>query len=83
MCAVYYDILYLQIHVYSKDNADPTLQSIGVNALGFFDLPPIPLMKEVSVPEASWLGHCTPCTSLRNLVENTMYSPCVFSMEGL
>ena len=40
----------MQISVYSEDDAGSTLQSVGINALGFFDLPPIPLMKEVGAP---------------------------------
>ena len=35
--------------MYSERDAGPSLHSVGVNAIGFFDLPPVPLEKEVNV----------------------------------
>lgn len=39
----------VQIYVYSEKDTGPSLHSVGVNAIGFFDLPPVPLEKEVNI----------------------------------
>ena len=39
----------VQIYVYSEKDAGPSLHSVGVNAIGFFYLPPVPLEKEVNI----------------------------------
>jgi len=35
--------------VYSEKDTGPSLHSVGVNAIGFFYLPPVPLEKEVNI----------------------------------
>ena len=42
--------------MYSERDAGPSLHSVGVNAIGFFDFPPVPLEKEVNVHRLSGCG---------------------------
>ena len=49
--------------MYSEWDAGPSLHSVGVNAIGFFDLPPVPLEKEVNVG-CQVVALCLWCMSL-------------------